>query len=199
MLRSKYSFNQYYATMGILTIFFIACIVSILSAGKKSYGDHAGIPASAVHAAEIFAVFILYCYYFLWKIIPRITITLEGLTLRFPWSKKKIYWDEVESIRLTGSEKMRFLIASQYMEATTIETKAGEKIPLFEGFYRNMRSLRIVLERASVLKEQGKSVAANLDFSISDKPEETDITTEETVDVFSDSFITSNNGIMFFG
>jgi hypothetical protein len=144
-MKSKFSIAQtilipgylFLATFGLAGLLMFAGVSSL----RKS--DNDGFLLLGSGLVFLAMSFLVVSHYL--RLLNKIEISLEGITIKGVFKNKMITWDEVESINLSGKEPETFMFMSMPMEAVSILTNVGLKEVLLVKLYSNMHRMRTAL------------------------------------------------------
>ncbi len=142
MLKSQFSFGQYYLQLGIWLCLYLLPVPFFIwpeqFPGKREF-----VYIDMLYLLAGCSIIGFFGIFFVLKRAPRITITPEGIVVLHLWKRKTIYKEEIKKIELMGSAKAGFIIFSQdQLEATRIETSTGDVVIFFAPFYSNTPAIR---------------------------------------------------------
>jgi hypothetical protein len=197
MIKSKFSFGEYY-----VTIFFITCItiipalICLLNPFKPIHISSKGFDLPLGVFGIILLLTFLYWMYFMLK-FPSWIIGADGLTIKNLLKSKLIAWADIDQIDMDCKEYYPSMFISNKWDAVTITLKDGEKIIFLDPNYSNSTDLKILLARVIVLKDQNANISLEINLVLPEKLSINEIA-EGQLTKFSDNYLTSFSGIFFY-
>ncbi len=175
-------------------------VIGTLSIFKVVEDVKKGIPftKTMIIVPLIFYPFLLYSCYYMLTYFPTFTIDKKGIKVSTIFKTRHIRWTEVKEIQLSGKQPCRFLFVTQPIEATTILLNDNKKVYLWNGYYRNHAALRVILDRANRIIEEGRQFAG-LSLNIErTKLYNKNISTSGGYE-FNGNHLLTFNGLFFYG
>jgi hypothetical protein len=142
VLKSKYRFNGDHTSL---------LIIGLLAVGGtlKFILDPNSFKSSSQENKIIFGLLVvgigfLYCLYMVLK-IPRIFLSQNSIILTSVFKTKKIFWNDIQSITLTGKTNRGILMNPA--ETVILNLKNNSKVLLWIEYYSNQQEIRLALEK----------------------------------------------------
>jgi hypothetical protein len=193
MIRSKFSFLSVYLVFFFIVGLFSLGVYFLTHAGLVLHNRFGSTNGPLIPGA-ILTLGMLTLLYFLLKGITVITIEKDRLSVRNLFFRRTLLKSEIKSIDLLG--RGSFFIANNSGESMTIEMKDGKKLSFPDGVYRNVSEMKQTLQDwyGDILLPLPARRRKAKELPIHAAPE--DIGRSQK---FSGNYITSLNGMLFYG
>jgi hypothetical protein len=137
-------------------MFGLACILIFAGSRALSKSDNVGF-LLVVFGLVFLAMTVLIVRHYA-KILNTIEVALDGIEIRGLIKRKRIRWNDVHALNLTGKQSERFMFTSMPMEALTIFIKNGTKEIIFGKHYSNFDRLRTALHFINLKIEKNETI-----------------------------------------
>jgi hypothetical protein len=144
-------------------------------------------------------VFIIYLLKHIVNNFPKIVIEKSGINFSTYFKKEFYDWNEIENIKITGKENLKFLFTSMPFEATTLNLKNGKKKNIWADNYSNISEIRVLLDRAEKILSENRTEINFLDFKINRNLKISNQINFKNKIEFNGNHFLSANGLLFYG